>query len=100
MNKKTNEFVSILNQIDDLIDVPEPSISSLTQKIKMHEEQKRAAFFRELILFICVACSLFIGTILVAFETPASIIIIQVIGFIVLPFIFSRDKKKLKKEWL
>jgi Family of unknown function (DUF5345) len=100
MDKETKEIVSTLKQFDELTEVQEPSLSTITEKIKLHQEQKKAIFVKELILFICVACSLFVGTILLAFETPFSIILIQGLGFIALPIIFKRDKKKIESEWI
>lgn len=100
MDKETKEIVSAFNQMDRLTDVQVPSLNDIRQKLKIHQEMKIAALIKELILFICVACSIFIGIILLAFETPMSIIAIQAIGFIAFPFIFRRDKKRIEKEWV
>ncbi|KQL40065.1 hypothetical protein AN960_08900 [Bacillus sp. FJAT-25509] len=94
------EIVSAFKQFDELTNIQEPSINAITEKIKSHQEKKKTIFLKELIIFICVACSLFIGTLLIALEAPVSIVIIQGLGFIVLPIIFKRDKKKIESEWI
>lgn len=94
------EIVSAFKQFDELTNIQEPSINAITEKIKSHQEKKKTIFFKELILFVCVACSLFIGALLIALEAPVSIVIIQVLGFIALPVIFKRDKKKIESEWI
>ncbi|WP_088069898.1 YxlC family protein [Gottfriedia luciferensis] len=100
MDKEKEGIVSAFKQFDELTDIQEPSLSAITEKIKLHQEQKKASFLKELILFICVACSLFIGTFLLAFEAPISVVIIQGLGFIAFPIIFKRDKKKIESEWI
>ncbi|PGL71569.1 DUF5345 family protein [Bacillus sp. AFS055030] len=92
------EIVSAFKQLDELTSVNEPTISEITEKIKFHQEKKKAIFLKELIVFICVACSLFIGALLMALEAPVSIVIIQGLGFIALPIILKRDKKKIEGE--
>ncbi|UPM54048.1 DUF5345 family protein [Gottfriedia acidiceleris] len=92
------EIVIALKQFDEITEVYEPSISAITDKIKLHQVKKKTIFLKELIVFICVACSLFIGALLMALEAPVSIVIIQGIGFIALPIIFERDKKKIESE--
>ncbi|WP_088012357.1 YxlC family protein [Gottfriedia acidiceleris] len=94
------EIVSAFKQFDELTNVQEPSISAMTEKIKLHQEKKKTIFLKELIVFICVACSLFIGALLIALKAPVSIVIIQGLGFIALPIIFKRDKKKIESEWM
>lgn len=94
------EIVSAFKQFDELTNVQEPSISAMTEKIKLHQEKKKTVFLKELIVFICIACSLFIGALLIALEAPVSIVIIQGLGFIALPIIFKRDKKKIESEWM
>ncbi|PFH85724.1 DUF5345 family protein [Bacillus sp. AFS088145] len=92
------EIVSAFKQFDEITNINEPSINEITEKIKIHQEKKKTIFLKELIVFICVACSLFIGTLLVALEAPVSIVMIQGLGFIALPIIFKRDKKKIESE--
>ncbi|WP_129689863.1 DUF5345 family protein [Gottfriedia acidiceleris] len=92
------EIISAFKQFDDLTNVHEPSISAITEKLKCHQKRKKTIFLKELIVFICVACSLFIGALLMALEAPVSIVIIQGLGFIALPIIFKRDKKKIESE--
>lgn len=99
MNKETDKLLSSMKQIDELTEVDIPSLNSISQKITMHQQQKRSSYVKELILFICVACSLFIGAILLSLQTPMNLIIIQVLGFIATPLIFMRDKKKIESEW-
>ncbi len=99
MNKETDELLSTMKQIDDVTEVHIPSLNTISQKIALHQQQKRASYVKELILFICVACSLFVGAILLSLQTPINLIIIQVLGFIALPLIFMRDKKKIESEW-
>ncbi|XRG78571.1 DUF5345 family protein [Rossellomorea sp. GAMAL-10_SWC] len=92
------EIVSAFKQFDEIANINEPSINEIIEKIKIHQEKKKTIYLKELIVFICVACSLFIGAFLVALEAPVSIVIIQGLGFIVLPIIFKRDKKKIESE--
>ncbi len=92
------EIVSAFKQFDEITNITEPSINEITEKIKIHQEKKKTIFLKELIVFICVACSLFIGALLIALKAPVSIVIIQGLGFIVLPIIFKRDKKKIESE--
>ncbi|MGG0176887.1 DUF5345 family protein [Gottfriedia acidiceleris] len=92
------EIVSAFKQFDELTNVHVPSISTITEKLSIHQEKKKTIFLKELIVFICVACSLFIGALLIALEAPVSIVIIQGLGFIALPIIFKRDKKKIESE--
>lgn len=99
MDKETEELFSPMKQIDELTEVEIPSLNTITQKITLHQHQKRAANVKELILFICVACSLFIGGILLSLQTPINLIFIQVLGFVAIPLIFVRDKKKIESEW-
>lgn len=99
MNKETDELFSKMKQIDELTEVEIPSLNIIAQKILLHQQQKRSANVKELILFICVACSLFIGGILLALQTPINLIIIQILGFVAIPLIFIRDKKKIESEW-
>ncbi|QKE74196.1 YxlC family protein [Arthrobacter citreus] len=93
------EIVSALKQFDELVDIHEPSINSITEKLQLHQEKKKTIFFKELVLFICVACSLFASILLIALKVPVSIVIFQGLGFIALPIIFKRDKKKIESEW-
>jgi|GEM_PF-3604840 len=92
------EIVSAFKQFDELTNIHEPSISEITEKLNVHQEKKKTIFLKELVVFICVACSLFIGALLMALEAPVSIVIIQSLGFIALPIIFKRDKKKIESE--
>ncbi|PEC51696.1 DUF5345 family protein [Bacillus sp. AFS096315] len=92
------EIVKAFKQFDELTNVHEPSISAITEKLNVYQEKKKTINLKELIVFICVACSLFIGALLMALEAPVSIVIIQGLGFIVLPIIFKRDKKKIESE--
>lgn len=98
MNKETEDLISAFKQIDKVTNADIPSLQSINHNIKVHQEQKRAAYMKELILFICVACSLFVGGILLSFQAPVNIIIIQILGFIAVPFILSKDKKKIESE--
>lgn len=99
MNKETDELLTSLKQIDEITEVDVPSLNTITQKISLHQNQKRSSYVKELILFICVACSLFVAAILLSLQTPINLILIQVLGFIAIPLIFMRDKKKIESEW-
>ncbi|MEH6937745.1 YxlC family protein [Bacillus sp. JJ664] len=99
MSKETDELLSAMKQIDELTEVEIPSLNNITQKITLHQHRKRSSYVKELILFICVACSLFVGAILLSLQTPMNLIVIQLLGFIAIPLIFIRDKKKIESEW-